>query len=208
MNFRFYGLRRSIKLAWYKATRKNIKWGKGVIVDPQCTIINHGNEITLGDNVYLRGISRGYHLSMPWPTTLLLDAPGAKISIGKNSRIIGSYMHAQCSITVGENSLVGGVVLDCNGHELYSLDRTKGRDKPEPVVIGNNVWTGAFVTILKGTTIGDNCVIGTGSVVKGHFPANKVIMGNPAVVVKDITEGLRKAYPGWDPDQPYNSYQS
>jgi acetyltransferase-like isoleucine patch superfamily enzyme len=49
--------------------------------------------------------------------------------------------------------------------------------------IGNNVFVGTNCIILYGTTIGDNCIVGAGSVVRGHYPDNSVIVGNPAKVV-------------------------
>jgi acetyltransferase-like isoleucine patch superfamily enzyme len=48
------------------------------------------------------------------------------------------------------------------------------------IIIGNNVFIGINTTILPGTTIGDNCIVGAGSVVRGKFPENSVILGNPA----------------------------
>ena len=52
--------------------------------------------------------------------------------------------------------------------------------------IGDNVWIGANVTILKNSVIGDNCVIGAGSVVKGKYHSNTLVVGNPAVEKKVI----------------------
>ena len=56
----------------------------------------------------------------------------------------------------------------------------------ERVKIGNNVFIGNNCTILPNTTIGDNCIIGSGSVLRGKFPENSVIVGNPAKVIMDI----------------------
>lgn len=69
---------------------------------------------------------------------------------------------------------------------MISNDRTIGRDKPKTIKVGNNVWIGLNVTILKGTVIGNNCVIAAGSVVKGEFPDNVLIQGNPAVIVSNL----------------------
>lgn len=75
-------------------------------------------------------------------------------------------------------------MIDGNGHETYSLNRTIGRDMPKPIVIGNNVWIGVNAIILKGSMIGENSIVGAGSVVNGLFPANSLIIGNPAKLVK------------------------
>jgi acetyltransferase-like isoleucine patch superfamily enzyme len=51
------------------------------------------------------------------------------------------------------------------------------------IIIGNNVFIGINCIILSNTTIGDNCIVGAGSVVRGHFPENSIICGNPAQVI-------------------------
>ncbi|HEX7757448.1 MAG TPA: DapH/DapD/GlmU-related protein, partial [Niabella sp.] len=58
----------------------------------------------------------------------------------------------------------------------------------QPVTIGNNVWVGGNATILPGVTIGDNCVIGAGSVVTKDIPANSLAVGNPARVIRQIEQ--------------------
>ena len=57
-----------------------------------------------------------------------------------------------------------------------------------PVTIGNNVWFGANVTVCGGVTIGDNCVIGAGSVVTRDIPAGSLAAGVPCKVIRPITE--------------------
>ena len=58
----------------------------------------------------------------------------------------------------------------------------------QPVTIGNDCWLGANVVVCPGVTIGDNCVIGAGSVVVKDIPANSFAAGNPARVIREITE--------------------
>ena len=60
--------------------------------------------------------------------------------------------------------------------------------KTAPVMIGDNVWIGMNATILKGVTIGNNSVVAAGSVVTKAVPANVVVAGNPAVVIKKFDE--------------------
>jgi acetyltransferase-like isoleucine patch superfamily enzyme len=57
---------------------------------------------------------------------------------------------------------------------------------PAPVVLGRNVWLGANVTVLPGVTIGDDAVVGAGSVVTRNVPARTVVVGTPARVVRSL----------------------
>ena len=76
-----------------------------------------------------------------------------------------------------------GVFLLCNILDLLIYSYKIGS-----ILIGKNVWIGANVTILKNSVIGDNCVIGAGSVVKGKYHSNTLVVGNPAVEKKgDMT---------------------
>lgn len=115
----------------------------------------------------------------------MADGVNSEIVIGDNCRLNGVYVHAQKKVIVGKNCVMaaGVNIIDSNGHELYSLNRTKGRDEPKEIILGNNVWIGLNSIILKGTRIGDNSVIAAGSVVKGDFPENSLIHGNPAICV-------------------------
>ncbi len=144
--------------------------------------------VKIGCNCTIGRSMKYYHAGMPFYTALLNDGKESHIIIGNNCRLNGVYIHAQKEILIGDNCvLASGIhVIDSNGHELYSTNRTVGRDTPKPVVIGNNVWIGLNSIVLKDTIIGDNSVVAAGSVVKGRFPANSLIQGNPAVVVKTL----------------------
>ena len=63
-----------------------------------------------------------------------------------------------------------------------------------PIRIGNNVWIGAHSMVLPGVTIGDNAVIGAGSIVTRDIPANTVAVGNPCRVVREISDRDREYY--------------
>lgn len=168
--------------------KKAVKIGKKVRIDFRTRIKVLEGQIEIGDNVYLRSNSKNYHTGMAFPTTLFVDKIGAKIKVGKHSRLNGTYIHAQCDINIGENCVIaaGVNIIDSNGHELYSYNRTIGRDIPKPISILDNVWIGINCTILKGTQIGKNSVVAAGSVVKGQFEDNVLIQGNPARVIKKL----------------------
>jgi len=73
-------------------------------------------------------------------------------------------------------------------HPLDPEQRATGAEAAYPIVVGNNVWFGGGVKVLPGVTIGDNTVIGAGSVVSKDIPANCLAVGNPCRVVRQLTE--------------------
>jgi|SRR5690554_5724831 len=184
----FYKIIRLLKKKLILLTKRGVYLGDEVKIDWQVKINNRKNPLILGNDVYLRGIKKGYQAAMAYPTTILIDVPNAKVEIGSKTRINGAYIHAQKSIVIGANCVIasGVNIIDSNGHQLYSKDRTVGRDIPKEIIIGNNVWIGVNSIILKNTKIGDNSVVSAGSVVKGNFPANSLIIGNPGKIVKKL----------------------
>lgn len=71
-------------------------------------------------------------------------------------------------------------------HPLDAETRNKGLEIAYPIVVGNNVWFGGNVVVLPGVKIGDNSVIGAGSVVTKDIPSNVLAFGNPCKVIKQI----------------------
>ncbi|MCF3110794.1 sugar O-acetyltransferase [Niabella sp. CC-SYL272] len=90
-------------------------------------------------------------------------------------------------VTIGNHCMFGpGVQIYTPLHPMNAAERNTGLEYAKEVVIGNSVWVGGNVTILPGVHIGDNCVIGAGSVVKRDVPANSFAAGNPARVIKNV----------------------
>ena len=90
-------------------------------------------------------------------------------------------------IEIGNHCAIAyGTVLITHDGSLWCFDNELKGDLFGMIKIGNNVHIGMNCTILMNTTIGDNCIIGAGSVVRGQFPANSVIVGNPAKVVLNM----------------------
>lgn len=71
-------------------------------------------------------------------------------------------------------------------HPIDAQMRNKGLEFAKPITVGNNVWFGGNVTVLAGVEIGDNVVIGAGSVVIKNISSNSVAVGNPCKVIKKI----------------------
>lgn len=110
-------------------------------------------------------------------------AAGATLSLG--SGYINSNAAIACfeSITIGYDVAIAEnvVIRDSDNHEIPDGRHIKTR----PVTIGNHVWIGMNSMILKGVTIGDGCIVAAGSVVNKSFPANCLIGGVPAKILKE-----------------------
>lgn len=90
-------------------------------------------------------------------------------------------------IRIGKHCMIGPkTCIYAIGHPLEAEGRREKIGIPEPVTIGDDVWIGGGVTILPGVSIGDNTVIAAASVVTKSFPANVVIAGNPARIIKQL----------------------
>ena len=86
------------------------------------------------------------------------------------------------------------VVIATAGHPLHPPLREQQYQYNVPVRIGKNCWLGAGVLVMPGVTIGDNSVIGAGSVVTKDIPANVVAVGNPCRVLRELGEHDREFY--------------
>lgn len=111
---------------------------------------------------------------------------GRNIKVGKNVFINSCCnFQDQGGVTIGDGSLIGHkAVFATLNHGLAPEDRSTLY--PSPIVIGKNVWVGASATILPGVTVGDNAIIAAGAVVTKDVPANTVVAGVPAKVIRTL----------------------
>lgn len=116
---------------------------------------------------------------------------------------VGSNVYANSNLTlvddgdihIGDNVMFGpNVVITTAGHPILPELRARGLQFNLPVHIGRNVWIGSGVQIMPGVTIGDDSVIGAGSVVTRDIPAGVVAVGIPCRVVREIGEHDREFY--------------
>lgn len=118
---------------------------------------------------------------------------GRNITVGKNVFInSGCRFQDQGGIAIGDGSFIGhNVVLATLNHGLTPEDRST--IYPAPIVIGERVWIGSNATVIAGVTIGDNAVVAAGAVVTKNVPANAIVGGVPARVIRTLEEAAEES---------------
>lgn len=118
----------------------------------------------------------------------LVAAAGATLEIGERSLInFGCSIVALDRVTIGPRTLIGPhcMIMDTGFHQV-DPERRLDPPRAQPIRIGENVWLGARVVVLPGVTIGDDSVVGIGSVVAHDVPPRSVAVGVPAKVVRRL----------------------
>lgn len=114
---------------------------------------------------------------------------GYNIYIGENFCANYNCTILDCAkVIIGDNVLFGpNVSLFTAAHPLYFQERLEGWEYAYPIVIGDNVWLGGGVIVNPGLKIGNNAVIGSGSVLTKDIPADTLAAGNPCRVIRELT---------------------
>lgn len=156
---------RNIRLKIINGNNYNCKW---LYSCPIGTIIriHRGGSLCIGN-----------HLSAQ-KRVLISVLPGAKLKIGNNLSL-----NTDCTIISRDKITIGNDVIFGPGCKVYDHDHDynkKGFERrtsfvTSAVSIGDGVWFGANCIVLKGTTIGNNCVFGAGSIIKGDYPSNTIV---------------------------------
>ena len=149
--------------------------------------------MNIGENVTIKSSFLSNLIGLYSRTIIVARTKDSKITIGKNVGISGATIYARNSIEIGDNTLIGGnaKILDNDFHPIEIEARNndiKEKILSRPIKIGKNCFIGCNSIILKGTELGDGCVVGAGAVVSGKFEANSVIAGNPGKIVKKLGE--------------------
>lgn len=124
---------------------------------------------------------------------ILIEQPflcdyGYNINVGRNFYAnFNLVILDEAPVTFGDNVFIAP---NCGfytaGHPIDAEERNQGLEYARPITVGSNVWIGAHVSVLPGVSIGDNCVIGAGSVVTSDIPSGSVAFGNPCKVKRKI----------------------
>jgi acetyltransferase-like isoleucine patch superfamily enzyme len=143
----------------------------------------HGPNIRFGQSVH---VITARHRKVQLTTWEHEDGAG-RINIGDYSLLCpGVRLDSACHIEVGPSSMIASsaYLTDADWHDIY--DRSRPIGNSARIVLEENVWVGDSAIVCKGVTIGNNSVIGAGSVVTHDIPANCIAAGNPAKVVKSL----------------------
>ncbi|MRI32727.1 acetyltransferase [Endozoicomonas sp. OPT23] len=158
-----------------------------MVLNPRSAEI-FGHNIRVGDFVHL--------ISERWNPVRLTSWSGkgiqGDISIGDYCLISpGTTIASAASITIGNNCMFAAdcYISDSDWHGLYN--RLRPFRCTKPVVLEDNVWLGHGVRVGKGVTIGENSVVAAGAVVVKDVPANVVVGGNPAKIIKELNPERR-----------------
>lgn len=183
MKYRLFCLFHGLKSVWYRL--KGLKIGKGCIISGspeirRCT----GAEIRLGNNVVLHSKHK-YNTLIRLPISISAVEPGARVELHDNCGLSGCKIVCANKVSIGEYTIVGPdtVIYDCKEHEYSPEIGWLGRSARtgKPINIGKRCYIGMRCIILKGVTIGDDCVISAGTIITRDVPSGHLAQGNPAV---------------------------
>lgn len=191
---------------WFKLIMKitGVNYGNNLLLKGLPVIFNqNGARLTIGENVTIKSCFLSNLVGLYSRTIIVTRATGAVIEIGNNVGISGATIYARQKITIGDNTCIGGnsKILDNDFHPIDAETRSRLLNDPnggnsnlvasKEINIGKNCFIGCNSIILKGTVLGDNCVVGAGAVVSGKFEDNCVIAGNPAKIIKRLGEEVK-----------------
>ena len=178
LRYAWWAFRSLVVLSWYRLCYSGIKVGRGVRLGRAVYIsVVKGGFLDLGDDVHVD--SHSY-----------ITVEG-KLTVGAGSYVgVGCTLVAQDKITIGPDALIAAyVTIRDQDHRIdrRNMPYRKQGLVASPISIGRNVWIGTKATILRGSSIGDNCVVGANSVVTQDVASNSVAVGAPARVIRTLS---------------------
>lgn len=169
---------------------QGIKYGKGCRFRGLPVIAQQRGSIEIGDHFTLSSSFLSNMIGL-YQRSILVARHGGSIKIGNHVSMSGVTVYAFKRIEIGDHTTIGGntKVFDSDFHPIDpEIRRAHPNDREHThkaeTIIGSNVFIGCNCLILKGVHIGDNAVIGAGSVVTKDVPANAVAAGNPARIIR------------------------
>ena len=188
-NYRF-----SFRKKFASIASKPVTWGIW-------NIVVYGPDIHLGKNVTIAA-GNGTVTNL---TSVNRSGRKGSIRIGDNVVIMsGTRINSASEIVIGDDCLIAGFcyITDADWHDVY--DRASSPGRTAPVILERGVWLCDSAIICKGVRIGENAIVGAGTVVRKDVPPNVIVTGNPARIVKRLDPAkigaMRRTYTDRDPD--------
>ena len=188
-----FSVLRSIPLAYWNARARfqffvrGVRWPANLKVVGALGLAGSGS-IELGDHLTIVNDARYNRAGVAHPTQLVAGA-GASLVIGDNVGISGASICAHESIVIGEHVLIGVNchIYDTDFHAIDWQDRRCSENvKTAAVLIEDDVWLCANVTVLKGVTIGARSIVAAGSIVTHDIPSDTLAGGIPAKPIRSL----------------------
>jgi acetyltransferase-like isoleucine patch superfamily enzyme len=162
---------------WYRCVGIRFSAGRNFRVHGRLKVRGPGR-VVFGDNVRVEMLVTPY-----------THAPDALIEIGSDSFLNGTRFGCQQLIRIGPRAILADArILDTDFHPTDPARRhdPSAPVRVAPVILEENVWVAAAAGLLPGTQIGRNSVVGFGAVCSGVYPADSIIAGNPAKVIRSL----------------------
>ncbi len=143
----------------------------------------HGKGIELGEQIHIVAAKDRNVQFCTWQH----EQHQGAIRIGDYSLVCpGVRIDSASRVDVGSNCMLaaGAYLSDADWHDIY--DRTRPIGTTKPIALEDNVWIGDGAIVCKGVTIGANSIVGAGAVVASDVPANVIVAGNPARIVREL----------------------
>jgi len=178
-----------------------LQWLGGKLSRLQYPSVEWGREVRIKGRIVIRGQGRVvvgdgcvFDAASGETNSIVVSAPGATVVLGPGTYLNGATILAGDSVSVGPGSVLGQcVITDSDFHPLDADARLAGEPgKVRPVVVGARAWLGTDVLVMKGVTIGDEAVVGAGTVVRRSVPERTVVTGDDAHVRFEIGEHREK----------------
>jgi len=169
----------------------NVKFKKVSSSGIPYVMVANGGSFFIGENFNMHNGIKGNPIGCYSKCTFFVDKGGV-LTIGNNVGVSQTAIICHKQISIGNDVKIGGGVkiYDTDFHSLDPIIRASKEDMIHkvlaPVIIKDKVFVGAYSIILKGVTIGENSIIGAGSVVTKSIPKNELWAGNPAKFIRSL----------------------
>lgn len=189
--------------------KNNIIANNGVLCNVKFDIIGDNNNVEimhrsiLSDmTIYMRGDNHKLKIEEDCifrGGSVWFEDSFCQINIGKNTSIESAHLAVtehETSIFIGEDCMFSNEIELRTGdsHAIIDIEKDSKINDAQNIVIGNHVWIGSRSIILKGVNIGNNTIIGTGSIVTNSIPSHSVSAGIPAKVIKTNVDWVRDRF--------------